>query len=43
MKLEVLDLKDSPIDKGKEVMETLIANAWTVTDISEFDDLIGDD
>lgn len=40
---EVLDLKDSPIDKGKEVMETLIANAWTVTDISEFDDLIGDD
>ena len=39
----LLDLKDSPIDKGKEVLEQLLSNAWTITDIDEFDELIGDD
>lgn len=40
---ELLDLKDSPIDKGKEVLELLLKDAWTITDIAEFDDLIGDE
>lgn len=40
---EVLELKDAPIDRGKEVLEELLKNAWTVTDIAEFDELIGDE
>lgn len=37
-----LELKDSPLDKGKETLELLLQDSWTVTDINEFNDLIGE-